>query len=290
MKNIIFDCDNTFGIEDCDVDDGLALLYLLGCSDVCLLGITTTYGNSEADIVYENTLRMLKDIRREDIGVIKGGRHKGDYESEAADYLIKMARKYQGELMILATGSLTNLQGAFQKDPEFFDNVGSIVLMGGITEPLIFQKKKMDELNFSCDAKAAYTVLTKGKNVSVITGNNCLKVLFTREEYRSLLFETEKKIARYIREKTDYWFGYNREEYGILGFYNWDVTAAVYAVHPELFTDCFSRFCLSETELELGYLCQAIVGNVNANLNLPQIEREEEFKKMIYDSWMNVNI
>ena len=28
-KKIIFDCDNTFGVTDCDVDDGLALLYLL---------------------------------------------------------------------------------------------------------------------------------------------------------------------------------------------------------------------------------------------------------------------
>ena len=29
MKKIIFDCDNTFGVKDCDVDDGLALMYLL---------------------------------------------------------------------------------------------------------------------------------------------------------------------------------------------------------------------------------------------------------------------
>ena len=25
---ILFDCDNTFGVSGCDVDDGLALLYL----------------------------------------------------------------------------------------------------------------------------------------------------------------------------------------------------------------------------------------------------------------------
>ena len=37
MKNVIFDCDNTYGIKDCDVDDGLALIYLIGNSDVNLL-------------------------------------------------------------------------------------------------------------------------------------------------------------------------------------------------------------------------------------------------------------
>ena len=46
MKKIILDCDNTMGVIDCDVDDGLALLYLLGCPDVNLLGITCTYGNN----------------------------------------------------------------------------------------------------------------------------------------------------------------------------------------------------------------------------------------------------
>jgi inosine-uridine nucleoside N-ribohydrolase len=29
-ERIIFDFDNTFGIDGCDIDDGLALLYALG--------------------------------------------------------------------------------------------------------------------------------------------------------------------------------------------------------------------------------------------------------------------
>ena len=41
MKKIIFDCDNTIGIEGCDVDDGLTLLYLLGCKDVEVLELQT---------------------------------------------------------------------------------------------------------------------------------------------------------------------------------------------------------------------------------------------------------
>ena len=59
----------------------------------------------------------------------------------------------------------------------------------------MFEKKIMDELNFSCDPKATAAVLTKGKNVSVITGNNCLKVLFTKEEYKKRLFGTENPAA-----------------------------------------------------------------------------------------------
>lgn len=73
--------------------------------------------------------------------------------------------------------------------------------MGGITSPLVFEKKVMEELNFSCDPPAARTVLTKGRNISVITGNNCLKVLFTKQEYRERLSGTENRAAAYIMEK-----------------------------------------------------------------------------------------
>ena len=58
MRKIIHDCDCTFGINGCDVDDGLALLYLLGDPEAEVLGVTTTYGNNTLEKVYENTIFM----------------------------------------------------------------------------------------------------------------------------------------------------------------------------------------------------------------------------------------
>lgn len=182
MRKIIHDCDCTFGINGCDVDDGLALLYLLGDPEAEVLGVTTTYGNNTLEKVYENTKKFVKKIGHDELRVYKGGATPGETESEAAHYLAEMAEKYAGELEILVTGSVTNLYGAWKHNPEFFHQVKSIVLMGGTTEPLIFAKREMDELNFSCDPLATYTTLTSGTDVAVITGNNCLKVLFTREE------------------------------------------------------------------------------------------------------------
>ena len=37
MKKIVYDCDLTLGVPGCDVDDGLALMYLLGCPEAELL-------------------------------------------------------------------------------------------------------------------------------------------------------------------------------------------------------------------------------------------------------------
>lgn len=283
MKRIIFDCDNTMGIKDCDVDDGLALLYLLGCPDAEVIAITTTYGNNKLEAVHENTLQMLKEIGKEDIPVVKGGAQAGCYKSEASSYLVKMVNKYPGEISILATGSLTNLQGAYDEDSCFFDKVKEIVLMGGITDPLVFKKREMKELNFSCDPKATHTVLTKGKNVAVITGNNCLKVIFTKEEYQNKLGCGNKK-GKYILDKTNDWFHYNEAGYGIEGFYNWDVTAAVYLMRKEFFQDKPMRLNLSIEDLKSGYLRKSADGDTRCNL--PEIDNEDAWKEHIYQCWL----
>ena len=288
MKNVIFDCDNTYGVPDCDVDDGLTLIYLLGNKNVNLLGVTTTYGNNKVEVVYPNTLKMAKDLKVENLPILKGGANPNDLNNEASDYLVKMANKYEGKLSILATGSLTNLYGAYLKDNSFFEKVKEIVLMGGITEPLIFAKRQMDELNFSCDPMATYTVLSKGKNVSVITGNNCLKVLVTREDYEKELNDYSNPIVPYIKEKVDYWFDYNFDNYGINGTYNWDVTAAVYLMRPELFKENRYKMKVSVEDLKRGFL--NIDEDNNCVLNLPTIDNEELYNKDIYDTWKSVEI
>lgn len=285
MKKVILDCDMTMGVNGCDVDDGLAMMYLLGSPEVEFMGLTATYGNNRLDVVVKTMETVLSEIKRPDIIVKKGGAKAGEYDSEAAEFLAEMANRYPGEISILATGSLTNLRGAYEKDNTFFDKIKEIVLMGGITETLVFEKNIMDELNFSCDPLAAYTVLTKGKNVSTMTGNNCLKVLFTRAEYQQF-FRSGNPAAEYIRWKTDYWFDNNDDDYGIKGFYNWDVTSAVYLVHPEIFSDHKEKLLVSEEDLKRGYLRKDEVGNCICNL--PEIEKEQEFRETIYNTWMNV--
>lgn len=287
MRKIIHDCDCTFGIHGCDVDDGLALIYLLGDPDAEVLGVTTTYGNNKIDKVYPAAKKLLKDIGYGDIPVYRGGAFAGETGSEASYYLAEMAEKYAGELELLVTGSVTNLYGAYMHNPKFFEQVKRIVLMGGITEPLIFEKKQMDELNFSCDPLATYTVLTSGTEVSVITGNNCLKVLFTREEYRREFAEDTEGVIDYIKKNTDYWFDDNMNDYGIPGFYNWDVVAAVYLMHPELFSSHRKEFALSVKDLETGFLreCSGTDSKRNCMLDIPEIGEEMPFRQNIYNTW-----
>ena len=177
MKKVIYDCDNTMGVFDCDVDDGLALIYLLGKKEIELCGVTTTYGNSDIDTVYHNTKTMLGELGRTHIPLLKGCPDQQHLMSEATEFLVHTAQANQGHISILATGSLTNLYSAYQLDRNFFDYIDEIVLMGGITQELNINGRILDELNFFSDPRAADCVLQKGKKVSTITGNIALKLI-----------------------------------------------------------------------------------------------------------------
>ena len=182
---VILDCDNTFGIPDHDVDDGLALLYLLGREDVDLVGVTCALGNADVDTVFRNTERFLQEIGRPEIPHFRGG-SPDQPDSPAARFLADTVGKNPGEITLLATGALTNLYGAHLCDPAFFQRLSGVVTMGGVTSPLVIGGHSLDELNFSCDPRATHAVLSSPVRTTVITGNLCLQALFGDTEFRHL--------------------------------------------------------------------------------------------------------
>ena len=64
---VIVDCDNTMGKPFAEIDDGLTLLYLLGCADIELIGITNCYANASLRDVEYWTDRFLHELDRTDI-------------------------------------------------------------------------------------------------------------------------------------------------------------------------------------------------------------------------------
>ncbi len=291
MYKILFDCDNTMGVKNCDVDDGLTLIYLLGRKDINILGVTTTFGNSEIDIVYNNTKKMFDELNINNIPLFKGAPSPENRKSEASEYLAKITQEHPGEITLLATGSLTNLLGAYEVDNNFFDNLKAIVLMGGITEPLIINGKNLDELNFSCDPEASFKVLSSDTKVTVLTGHICLQAIFGEAEYKRLMENEYIKTYQYIKDKTIDWFEFIMQEFGIKGFYNWDVVAALYITHPDLFDENIKRVISTPEDLKKGYLKIDSLSNRSYDVNIPtKIVDIDKFNNIIFDSWKRVNI
>ena len=278
-RKVIIDCDNTFSIEGCDIDDGLAIIYTLAQEDIELLGINTTFGNNKLDIVYPNTISFMKNIGYPEIPVYKGS--EDSYEdNEAAKFLVKMADKYKGELSILATGSLTNLYHAWQIDNDFYEKIKDISLMGGITEPLIINNKILNELNFSCNGKASLNVIEHGKSIKIATGNTCLDGFFTKERFEKL--KEGNNFEKWLYGKSLYWFQREKDVFHNQGIYIWDILSAAVLLNPDLFIENKLDINPDEDSMKTGLLFGK---GKTREVIIPKIKNIDEYIEHVYEQY-----
>lgn len=280
MKHVIIDFDNTMGVPGCDVDDGLALLYLLGKpEDVVVEGICCTYGNSDIDTVVGNTRRICRELGLH-VPVFKGGASALDPTSDAARFLAEAVAKRPGEISILATGSLTNLRGAAELNPAFFSQVREIALMGGITETLLVNGRVLDELNLSCDPQASCQVLGAACPVVDATAQACLPAVFTEDR-----FARELGADSWLMRQAKAWFDFMTVGYDMNGFVCWDIVAAAALVEPDLFT--MERFdvTLNPRILQVGYIERAPHGAPSSTISIPHIADVEAFRTACFSAW-----
>lgn len=290
-KRIIFDSDLTMGIPDCDIDDGLALLFVLGYEkevpgSLLIEGLCTSYGNSDLETVYGNSQRICNDLSLS-FPVLKGATDKNSAVSEAAHFLVEKANAHPGEISLCVTGSTTNLKGALTLDSQVLSKFREITFMGSITQSLVFNGKIMDELNFSCDPEAtclALATANHGANITVMTANNCLPAHFMPNEFERNL-RTDEEDGGYLWRTCNPWFDTMKKHYGLDGFCCWDVLASAYLVEPELFIDQQSDVVLNQTLLKAGFLEPAFSGAPSARINTPPIADPGKFTTLCYHYW-----
>ena len=283
---VILDCDNTMGIPGCDVDDGLALLYLLGSPEVQLLGVTCSYGNSAQEAVYRNTTGLLAQWGRQDIQIYRGSEGPGQLPSPAAEFLAKEARAHRGRLHLLVTGSTTNLRGAMELDWHFLDHLSTLSLMGGLTEPLLVGGRPMKELNLSIDHLASLDVLRGGHNLRIATAQNCLASFFPRGELARLA-ESASPVGAYLAQALADWYDYTEARWNLEGIVNWDVMAAVQLLHPELFVWRDAAISPTPDSLSQGML---LGGGPDIRVQLPEIRSPEQYRRHVYETYCAAKI
>ncbi len=300
MKKVIYDCDNTMGLDNRDIDDGLALVYLVENKDVELLGVCTTYANDSLEYVHKQTLELVEELCI-NLNVYKGrGKFEmndytgfgykrfeddGNFESnEAAKFIVEMANKYPNEIDLLATGSMQNLYDAYMIDNEIGEKLNSVVLMGGITGDLYFGDKIMKELNFSVCPKGAEVAIKKYKNVSILTGNRCMDVEFGTNELDKVKALGNNIKNEFIINKIEKWMREFKEKYNYDSIVLWDVIAAIYLMNPDMFRDDFMSVVSTEEDLFEGRLVE---GESAARINIPVVlddkKINDEMIKVVFE-------
>lgn len=202
---------------DTGVDDAIALMLAVARPDVELVAVTCCAGNVEAPQAAANTLAVLGLCGVEDVEVAVGSEAPlveplrtatshgpsglGYAQPPPArssisprygpDVIVEEARRRPGELLLVATGPLTNVALALRREPELPQLVRRLVVMGGsFNHP--GNTTPVAEFNVWVDPEAASAVFrafSAARERPLVAGLNVTKTTELRPEHIGLLGE-----------------------------------------------------------------------------------------------------
>ncbi|HXJ03793.1 MAG TPA: nucleoside hydrolase [Candidatus Acidoferrum sp.] len=143
-EKVIIDSD----IGD-DIDDAFAVALALKSPELQILGISTTFGDTEARAKIVD--RMLGEAGRTNIPVLagtpthatnpmtqrpygEGGHFAKSSHPNSIDFILDQIRRYPGQVTLIAIGPLMNVGALLDKDPATFLKLKRVVMMGGSIE------------------------------------------------------------------------------------------------------------------------------------------------------------
>jgi len=143
-EKIIIDTD----IGD-DIDDAFAVALALKSPELKILGISTTFGDTESRAKILD--RTLGEAGRSDIPVVagiptatkstmtqrlygEGGHFAKTSHPGSIDFILDQIRRYPGQITLIAIGPLMNVGALIEKDPQTFLKLKRVVMMGGSIE------------------------------------------------------------------------------------------------------------------------------------------------------------
>lgn len=141
LQKIIIDTD----IGD-DIDDAFAVALALRSPELQILGVTTTFGDTETRAKLVD--RLLGETGRTDIPVAvgkpttpkttftqrsyaEGGHFAQKSHPPAVDFILDQIRRNPGQITLVAIGPLVNVGALIDKDRETFRKLRRVVMMGG---------------------------------------------------------------------------------------------------------------------------------------------------------------
>lgn len=230
-----------------DLDDAFALALLLHSPEVKLLGISTTFGDTELRARLVD--RYLDAIDRAQIPVNIGDatpphghftqatyarqqqpRRYGD----ATDFLLRNIRLHPGQITLIAIGPLFNIQAAIERDLLTFRKLKRVVMMGGSiyrgydNGNAANNPPPSAEWNIRCDPAGARALLESGVPVYIMPLDST-QVRLTQPEL-STIFAYGSPLTDQLTLLYHEWTGAGAWQSPTF----FDPVAAAYAIRPSL--------------------------------------------------------
>ena len=191
MRKVVWDMDP-------GIDDALALILALKSPEVRVAGITTVAGNAPVETASTNARRVLEYLGAANIPVALGAAsplnrpledalsyHGSDglgncslpppklplQPLEAWDFLVQSVLDAPDEVILVATGPLTNVAYAFELQPKLPELLNKLVVMGGAYGLTPYGKGNCTpfaEFNIWQDPEAAHLVFNSGADIFAV--------------------------------------------------------------------------------------------------------------------------
>ena len=251
---------------DCDVgvDDALALILAFHSPELKVKAITSVNGNVPENQVFDNIQKVLSFIHPQPTPFIARGADrplKGQsiyahsvhgmdglggatierreaeewwrlFPGKADELITEMARQHPGELTLVATGPLTNLAIAVQKDLEGMQKLKAVVVMGGAvrTKGNITPHA---EFNIFVDPLAAKIVFESGLPVTLVPLDVTHQVFLTPQLIEERVKPLNNAFSQFLIKATGYDSLAHRFHPGEI-FHLHDPLAVGVAINPDL--------------------------------------------------------
>ncbi len=287
MIDLILDIDSVG-------DDILAVLYALQHEKLNVLGITTVLGASgcieQATKVALNTVALtgkkvpvykgagapmgkgILDTSGDPVNFDETMRWKfGDRldrfnepaeepeakeeDLHAVDYIIQTVNERPGEVVLVTTGSLTNIGLALEKDPSIAKKIKKAYILGGVFR-IPGNITPVVEYNIFADPEAAKIVLNSDMDkilvpLDVCENNEFADSMLTRDHLADMQHAGLTKITEYVVYKFPIYIDMWREYFQLGGFPMDDVITVALAADESLCTYTDSVFVDVELEGKL---------------------------------------
>ncbi|MCW1948964.1 MAG: nucleoside hydrolase [Candidatus Shapirobacteria bacterium] len=251
MKQIIIDTDP-------GVDDALAILLAIS-SKLNIVGITTTYGNSNIENTTRNALSILQILnsnipvypgaatplsKKSILAKSHGSNGLGNFNVDlrlqpqkisATQFLINSLSKNPNQSIdIVCLGPTTNLALLKIIRPDLISKINQIIILGGVFNQKGNTTSKA-EFNVYSDPLALKIVLEFPVAKIIIPINICRQVTFTLDELNQI---KNTKISNNFKKIADFFINYyqNNQKYGgFKGGVMYDVLAIAYLANQKSF-------------------------------------------------------
>jgi inosine-uridine nucleoside N-ribohydrolase len=228
-RKILIDCDPGH-------DDAVALLFAARHLD--LVGVTTVHGNNTLDSTTRNALAML-ELGGIEVPLARGCAEplampgagtaevhgstgldgvtlpepsRRPIDMHAVDFIIEMASRHRGELVLAAIGPETNVALALRREPRLKQWIAEIAVMGGSTGN--GNVTAAAEWNIHCDPEAAWAVFNSGVPIRMV-GLNITRITGLEQADIERLRGAQRKVAGVIADLLAFYLAKQRERSGI---------------------------------------------------------------------------